>query len=54
MPDATTYLNQTYVFEWHVVWCGLKNENLAYMHLREIGIGAQDMFNHSRLNSPHN
>ena len=45
----------TSIFEWCVVRCGSKNgHHKGIMCLKEIGVSAQNMLNHSRLNSQHN
>ena len=45
VPNLVTYLNQTPIFEWYVVWCGSENEYQKHMSLKEIGLRAQNMIN---------
>ena len=53
-PNSVSYLDRSPVFEWCVVMCGSKNGNQKDMYLKEFGLHAQNLFNHSRLNSQHN
>ena len=39
-PNSVTYLNQTPLFEWYMVRCDFKNNNITYMCLKEIGLYA--------------
>ena len=44
VPNLVSYLNQTPIFEWYVVWCGSKNEYQNYnVCLQEIGLRAQNV-----------
>jgi hypothetical protein len=51
--NLVTYLIQTHVIEWYVVWCGSKNGYQKYMCLKKIGVCSKYV-NHFRLNSQHN
>ena len=49
------FLNWTSIFEWCVVRYGCKNGHQKdIMCFKEIGLCAQNMLNHSRLNNQHN
>ena len=43
MPMSITYFYRTLVFEWYVIWRGLKNKYKKDMCLKEIGLCAQNM-----------
>ena len=43
MSNSITYLNQTHVSEWNVVWCGSANGCQKYMCMNEIGLRAQNI-----------
>jgi hypothetical protein len=54
VPNSVTHLNQIPIFEWCVVRCGSKNGyQKGIIGLSEIGIRAQNIITHSRLNSQH-
>ena len=44
MPNLVLSLIQSPIFEWCVVWCGVKNGHpKGIMYLEEIGLFAQNM-----------
>ena len=53
MPNSTTYLNQTPIFEWYVVRCGSKNiyHSRLNMCIEEIGLMCSKFDNHPSVNS---
>ena len=48
-----TYLIQTPIIKWYVVWCDSKNGYQKYSVLKNIGVCSK-YGNYSRLNSQHN
>jgi hypothetical protein len=53
MPNFNTTIIWILIFEWYVVMCGFKNGHQKYMCLKEIGLCAQHMLNHSSLDDQH-
>lgn len=51
--DLISYLNRIAIFEWRVVRSGSQNAHQRDMCSTEIGLNAQNLPNHSRLNSKH-
>jgi hypothetical protein len=52
VPNSTTYLNWTLIFEWCVVRCGSKNGHQNdVMCLKGNELRAHNFVNHSSLNS---
>ena len=41
-------------FDWYMVWRGSKNRYQKDTPLKKIGLHAQNLINHSRLNTHHN
>ena len=53
MPNSNIMIIWTPLFEWYLVMCGSKNGHQKYMCLKEIGLCAQHVLNHSSLNDQH-
>ena len=54
MPNMSTYLTCTPIFEWYTIRCGSKNGHQKDTCVKVIGLSHQNMLSIPKFNSEHN